>query len=667
MGGPSRTTSGDGIVNSDWFITNGGDGFWSAVDPENPDIVYAESQYAGMVRYDKKSTEAIDIRPEPGKGENTYKWNWDTPLLISPHKNTRIYCAANVVFRSDDRGDNWEVISPDLTTGVDRNSFPVMDKYWGVDALAKDRSTSLFGTIVSLTESPLKENLLYVGTDDGLVQVSEDAKTWRASKNFPGVPEYTYISDVLASRFNENVVYASFNNLLRDDFKPYILKSEDKGKSWKSITANLPENGSVWTIAEDFENPNLLFAGTEFGFFFTIDGGKKWIKLQNGLPDIAVRDICLQKRESDIVIATFGRGFYVMDNYAPLRKVTNEMLEQEAFLFDTRDGLSYIEAPERYGTGTTYFKAPNPEFGVAFTYYIKEVPKTLKDIRKDKESELFKASKQISIPSDSVLNLEQRETAPYLIFSITDESGTEVRKLTKSAGKGVQRINWDLRYQSITTLKADKFNAAMKQQSSTLVMPGKYKVSMSLVTRDGIKQLSQPIEFNAIALRNTSLPIQDRAELVAFQKKAGELTRTVRGTYQYLNELIKQVTSLKQAALLTPGAGYELVTKADKILNDLDAISLKFERRSNFPSTEENQPSPVTINERLSTLLYTHWRSTSKLTKNELRSYEILKDEFPVVYNEIKRISSEDVKKLEAEIEKIGGAVTPGRLPEIRY
>lgn len=666
MGGPSRTISSDGIVNSDWFITNGGDGFWSAVDPENPDIVYAESQYAGMVRYDKKSGEAIDIRPEPGKGEKTYKWNWDTPLFISPHKNTRLYTAANMVFRTDDRGNNWEVISPDLTTGIDRNTFPVMDKYWGVDAVAKDRSTSLFGTIVSLAESPAKENLLYAGTDDGLIQITEDAKTWRKAGSFPGVPEYTYVSDVLPSRFNENVVYASFNNHKRDDFKPYILKSEDKGKSWKSISATLPENGSVWSLAEDFENPNLLFAGTEFGFFFTVDGGNKWLKLQNGLPDIPVRDIFLHKREGDIVIATFGRGFYILDNYTPLRKVTNEMLSQDAFLFDAKDGLMYIEMAGRYGTGSTYYKASNPDFGVTFTYFIKEVPKTLKDIRKEKEDALFKDGKPIPIPSDADLNIENREVAPYLVFSITDEKGNEVKKLTKSAGKGLQRINWDLRYSSISTLKADKFNAAIRQQSSSLVMPGKYKVSMMMITRDGVKPLASPIEFNAVALRNTTLPAEDRAELVAFQLKAGELTRTVRGTYQYLNDLIKLVTTLKQSALITPGAGFELLSKADIILNALDKISLKFERRSNFPSTEENPPSPVTINERLSTLLYTHWRSTSKLTKNELTAYSVLVDEFPPIYEEIKRLAEFDVKMLEAELDKLGGHVAPGKLPELK-
>ncbi len=665
MGGPSRTTSSDGIVNSDWFITNGGDGFWSAVDPENPDIVYAESQYAGMVRYDKKSGEAIDIRPEPGKGEKTYKWNWDTPLFISPHKNTRLYTAAQVVFRTDDRGDSWEVISPDLTTGKDRNEFPLMDKYWGVDAVAKDRSTSLFGTIVSLAESPAKENLLYAGTDDGLIQVTEDAKTWRKAGSFPGVPEYTYVSDVLPSRFNENVVYAAFNNHKRDDFKPYILKSEDKGKSWKQISATLPENGSVWSLAEDFENPNLLFCGTEFGFFFTVDGGKKWIKLGNGLPDIPVRDIHLQKKHGDIVIATFGRGFYIIDDYTPLRSVTNKLLEKDAHIFGVRDGLMYIEAAGRYGTGNTYYKAPNPEFGVNITYYIKEVPKTLKDIRKAKEAELFKEGKPVPIPTDAELGAEKREVAPYVLVWIEDEAGQTVRKLTKPAVKGVQRINWDLKFQSVTTLKADKFNANMRTQSSNLVMPGKFSVTMFMVDRNGVSPLGERVQFNAVALRYTTLPAADRAELVKFQSDVREVSRVVRGTYEYLNDLIKKVNGLKQSALHSPGTGTEMLTRADRILDTLNVLLLKFERNSNFPSAEENPPSPVTINERLTTLLWTHWRSTSGVTKNERVAYDVLTTEFPPLYEAIKKLAEVDVKNLEAELDSVGGYLTPDKLPDL--
>ena len=252
-----------------------------------------------MVRFDRKSGEAINIRPEPAKGELTYKWNWNTPLIISPHSHTRLYTVANFVFRSDDRGNNWKKISSDITAQIDRNTWKVMGKYWSIDAVRKDVSTSLYGMAVALDESPVKENLLYVGTDDGVIQVSEDAKTWRKIDEFPEVPKYTYVSDIMASKFDENTVYAAFDNIKRDDFKPYVLVSHDKGKNWESISSNLPKNGSVHTIEQDFKNPNLLFVGTEFGVFFSTNAGKKWIQLKAGLPDIAVDDIAIQKRESD--------------------------------------------------------------------------------------------------------------------------------------------------------------------------------------------------------------------------------------------------------------------------------------------------------------------------------------------------------------------------------
>lgn len=666
LGGPSRTISSDGIVNSDWFMTNGGDGFWSAVDPENPDIVYAESQYGGMVRYDKKSGEAIDIRPEPIKGEKTYKWNWDTPLLISPHKNTRIYVAANFVFRSEDRGDSWERISDDLSTGTDRNTFPVMGKYWSSDAVAKDKSTSQFGMVVSLAESPKKENLLFAGTDDGVISVTEDGKTWVSYNKFDGIPEYTYVSDVLPSAFDENVVYAAFNNHKRDDFKPYILKSTDKGKTWKSIASNLPQNGSVWTIAEDPVNPNLLFAGTEFSIFFTIDGGEKWFKLGSGLPDIPVRDIAIQKREGDLIIATFGRSFYVMDDYTPLRSVTKEMLEKDAHLFTPRDALMYMESWARYGVGDNYYKAPNPEFGASLTWYIKDVPKTMKAARKEKEKELFKESKPIPQLTDSIRIAEEREVAPYLVFTFTDESGNEIARINKPASKGINRLTWDLRYPDLMTLKADKFDATAKVNTSNLVMPGKYSVSLAMITRDGMKQLAGPVEFSAVALRNTTLPAADRAALVAFQKKAASLVRVIRGTRSYLNDLITKANSMRQAISNTPGTSYDLLTRATKLYHELDDLLMKFDRRSAFPSNEENPPSQVTVMERVGIMLYTHWKSTSNLTKNELRAYDILVDEFPPLYNRIKEIGEKEIPALEAEVEKYGGPVTPGRLPELK-
>ena len=665
MGGPSRSISGSGVVSDEWFPTNGGDGFWSQIDPVDPNIVYAESQYGGMVRFDRKSQEAIDIRPEPRKDELTYRWNWNTPLILSPHSHTRLYCAANKVFRSDDRGNTWQVISEDLTAQIDRNTWPVMGKYWSYDAVAKDKSTSLYGTIVSMDESPLKENLLYVGTDDGVIQVTTDAgKTWTKTDKFPGLPDNTYVSDLMASRFDENVVFASFDNILRDDFKPYIFKSSDKGRTWTSIAANLPVNETVHSIQQDFVNPDLLFVGTEFSFYFSNDGGKIWVQLKNGLPSIPVRDIALQKRESDLALATFGRGFYIMDDYSPLRTINKDMLEKDAHIFPVKDALMYIPSDTKYGQGSTYFIAKNPDFGAVFTYYLKDAPKTLKSLRQDRESKLFEKGERIPQPTAQELRAEREEVAAYLTFTITDESGNEICRINKAPSTGINRINWDLRYHDLSPVDGkEKYDPFAASRSGIPVMPGKYKVSLSITVRDTIKQLAGPVEFNAVALKNTTLPAADRAAVVAFQKKVAELTRVMRGTDQYAEDLLKRTYALQAALNAVPGANTELRARISNASKQLEDVMLKFNNKSDSPSDEENPPAPVTLYNRLWKMAWAHWGSTGAPTQTQQDAYKILMDEFPPVYDQIRRIGETDLPQLEKEVEKLGAPATPGRLP----
>jgi len=668
FGGPSRNTSGAGVLTDDWFVTNGGDGFWSQIDPVEPNIVYAESQYGGMVRYDRKSEEALDIRPEPREGEDSYKWNWNTPLLLSPHSHTRLYVAANKLFRSDDRGNSWQVISDDLTAKIDRNKWPVMGKYWPIDAVQKDVSTSLYGTIISLDESPVKENLLYIGTDDGLIQVAEDAgKNWTKMDRFPGVPENTYVSDLFASRFDENVVFASFDNILRDDFKPYLLKSADKGKTWTSIAGNLPENGTVHTIVQDFIEPDLLFVGTEFGCFFTIDGGKNWIQLKAGLPSIQVRDMAIQKREHDLVLGTFGRGFYILDDYSPLRQLKKENLDRSGYLFPVKDALMYLPTDVKYGQGSTVYIAKNPDFGAVFTYCIKDVPKTKKDIRKEKETALFKKGEPVPQPSEAELRTEKLEIEPFLTFTVTDASGSPVRIIRKSPAKGINRLNWDLRYQSTRLVDADKFDPLADNGSGVLAMPGKYKVSMSLTAGGETQLLAGPVEFNAVVLSNTTLPADNRGEMFAFHKKVAEITRVMQGTENYAGFLYKRVSTILQALNSTPNASPDLVKKAMEIKMQLDEIlNVKFNRNTAKPSDEENPPAPVPLNSRLGKLSWISWTSTSNPTQGQRDAYKILGDEFPPVYNEVKHIGETEVPQLEKALENLGAPPTPGRLPEWR-
>lgn len=667
FGGPSRNLNYDGVASSEWVTTLGGDGFWQAIEPTNPDIVYSEYQYGNIYRYDKKSGESINIKPQPRKGEDTYKWNWNTPFFISPHSPTRIYIAANKVFRSDDRGQSWSVISDDITAQVDRNTWPVMDRYWGVDAVVKDVSTSLFGMAVSLEESRVKEDLVYVGTDDGVIQVTEDAGgSWTKVSAFPGVPEYTYVSDILASKFDENVVFATFDNHKRDDFKPYVLKSTDKGRSWVSIAANLPENGTVHSIQQDHVNPDLLFVGTEFGIHYSSDGGQVWTQLKSGIPTIAVKDIAIQERENDLVLATFGRGFYIMDDYTPLRSFTKEMADSSAFIFDIKDALMYVQRSRGgYGSGSNVYIANNPEFGATITYYIKESPKTLKQERQKMEKELVKDKKPIPIPTLEELRAEENEVKPHLIFTITDENGNLVRKLTEGVGTGINRLNWDLRYPNTrpVNLRGGKYNPTSTGGSGMLVLPGTYYVSIAQYHRGEVTELAGPKAFVVKSLDNATLPAENREELVAFQKDLAELYRVISGSEDFADGLMERTRHAKQAAQQTVGATQELMAKIVDVENQLDDIFWKFNGQQPKASREENLPAPPSINERLGSMAWVHYRSTSGVTQSQRDQFAILREEFPPVLEALRAIYETSLPEIEKELEEIGAPYTPGRIP----
>lgn len=661
LGGPSRTIRRTGIHNEDWIITNGGDGFQSRIDPENPDIVYAQAQYGWIVRYDKQSGEAISIKPQPPAGE-AYRWNWNAPLVISPHSNTRLYFGANKLFRSNDRGNTWEVISPDLTRQIDRNTLPVMGKIQSVDAVAKNASTSLFGSIVEITESPLQEDLIYIGTDDGLIQVTEDAgENWTKYTKFGNVPEMTYVSSLLASRHDANTVYACFDGRKNNDLKPYILKSTNKGKSWTSLTNNLPDRGTVYTIVEDPVNPDLLFIGTEFALYFTIDGGQKWVKLGGGLPVTQIRDLAIQERETDLVAATFGRSFYILDNYAPLRTVTPELLNQESHLFAVKDALMYIEERGKGNLGTAKYGAENPPIAAIFTFYLKDKILTLKEQRQKAEKEAEEAGKTVPYPSWDELYAEDNEEAPYLLFTVHDEDNNVVRRIKAPAKAGIQRVEWDLRYPSTFPLDNPRSTFA-DEPSGMFVAPGTYSVSVAKVVRGEKTDLNQTQEFNVVPLNNTTLPAADRDKVVAFQTQVAELGRSVYGAASIAEELKKRIQVIEDALFQTPDATEEMFAKARKIEQTLDEILLKLNGNESISSRNANQVPYIT--DRMGSLMWGFYRSTGMPTQTFLDQMEIIQNEFEPLYNQLIDLRDKDIKQLEEQMELIEAPYTPGRMPE---
>lgn len=665
IGGPSQNLSSEGVTSCDWYTTVGGDGFWGMVDPENPDIVYSEYQYGNLYRYDRKSGERLYIRPQPGENELTYRWNWNTPFLISPHNHKRLYIAANYVFRSDDMGQTWQKISPDLTRNMDRNFKPCMGKYWPFDTPGKDVSTSLWGTIVAMDESPLVEGLIYVGTDDGLVQVTEDGgKHWRKIDKIGNVPEYSYVSDILADRFDPNTVYVTFDNHKQNDFKPYVFVSHDRGRTWKSISSDLPEKGTVYTIAQDFKDKNLLFVGTEFGVFFSYNGGKNWVQLKSGLPTIAVYDMAIQENKSDLVLATFGRGIYILDDYNPLRFLNKKFLDSTAYIFPIRPSYIYIQKSGKYGQGTNHFIAKNPDFGVTFYYYLKQAPKSSRQLRHEREKKLWEQGKPIPQITWKQYEQEGKEEPSYLLFTIYDSAGNVVRKITAKPQKGIHRVTWNLRYPSPKPIEQDKFEPFKKDNGGILVMPGKYYVSMALYDKGTYKPLFGKVAFRVKPLHNRTIS-GDMNQIVAFEQQVSQMSRVVLGAMKYANELMKRVKSVKQAILATPEATPELMSQVQRIEKQLDSVIFVFKGVKPKASYEEIPPHKWPIYERLQYLIYAHYESLGPITTTEKQQLQILQKQVPSQIQALKTLTQQ-LKTVEKQLDNLKAPWTPGRLIELK-
>lgn len=673
VGGPSRTMNAHGIADSDWFITTGGDGFHSQVDPEDPNTVYAESQYGGLVRFDRATGQEVGIQPKEAKGEPPLRWNWDSPVLVSSHQHTRIYFAANRVFRSDDRGDHWRAISPDLTRQIDRNKLPIMGKIWGPDAVAKGQSTSFYGNIVAFAESPFDENVLYVGTDDGLIQVTEDGGAhWRKIESVHGVPDRTYVTRLAASSHDAHTVYVSFDNHKNGDFKPYVFKSTDNGKSWTSISSNLPENGPVLAIAEDYVNPKLIFLGTEFGLWFTIDGGQKWVQLKAGLPTIAIRDAVIQKREGDLVLASYGRGFYVLDDISPLRTLTAEELNKEAALITPRNSLLYIPSRPLGGRGKafmgeSYFLAENPPYGAAFTYYLKEKYKSLKEQREEKEKEASKKTNGnpysvLPYPSRDELRQEAEAEAPSVWLTITDSTGALVRRIPASNSAGFSRTTWDLRYppSQLPPERAED-NPFNFGPQGRLVMPGQYSVRLSKKVNGQWTDLTGPQTFELYVDGSEKMSAADRSKLGAFQKKIASLDRAESGALDFANELKGKLKQMKRALVDTPADTTQQIAKLDQIDHSLDQLLISL--RGDVAIERLNEQVPLSIGDRIDAIFENERLSTAAPTGTDESSYEVAAAEFANVLPQLKKLAQQTTE-LETEMERLGSPWTPGRIPE---
>ena len=564
QGAPSRTENIHGVRNSDWFVVLGGDGHQPATEPGNPNIVYAQWQRGNLNRHDRITGENINIKPQPEIEEETERFNWDAPVLISPHNPKRLYFASQRVWKSEDRGDSWQTISNDLTQNIKRIQTTFYGKKQKWDNPWDMYAMSNYSTITSLSESPIKEGLIYIGTDDGIIQVTEDGGSKWRKVNFDkikGLPKTAFVNDIKADLHNENIVYAAFDNHKYGDFSPYLFKSKDKGKTWKSISNNIPDRTLLWRIVQDHKNPDLLFLGTEFGIYFTNQKNHKWIKLKSGMPNIAVRDLAIQKRENDLVAGTFGRGIYILDDYSSLR-YNNIQETKEAKIFTPRESYWYIQkrvlgGRKKASQGDNYFTADNPPFGVEFTYYITNKYLSKKDQRMKKEKELEKNEREVQVPEWSQLDKENQEIKPNIWLFIYSKENKIIKKIKAKNKKGFNRVNWDLTSESQTTISSENRE---KNASGHMIAPGTYYAELFKQIEGDFKSITDKIEFKIKPIRKKHLDGSDYNIVVDFWENIHKIwneTEDLSNSIKYEKENIEIMLK-----------SYKRANKIDKEINE---------------------------------------------------------------------------------------------------
>lgn len=666
LGGPSQTINSSGIANRDWFFTWGGDGFETQVDWKNTDILYSQSQFGGLIRYNRKTGERLFIKPYE-ESDTAYRFDWDAALLLSQHDNHRLYFGGNLLLKSDDQGSHWKQISPDLTRGVPQKMMRIMDKSWSIDELSSKGSMA---QILTIAESPLDENVLYAGSGDGLIHYTRNGGEQWSKAKVKGLPEFANIRQIIASRHDVNVAYAACSNFLAGEYAPYLYKTTDGGANWTSINTDLPENGCTYTIGEDHEDPDLLFVGTQYGVFVSNTKAAKWVKLSMGIPNTLVMDLDIQRDEDDLVVSTFGRGVFILDNYSSLRTLDTKTIRSEAALFPVADGRMYVEA-DPFGfpgvgfQGWNFYTAKNPAVGAVIDYYIKEKPESLKEKRRKSEKDLQEEGKDIDYPDFSMRRAEAEQMDPFLLFTIRDEDGNPIRKIKKEVGKGLNRLVWDFRYSPPTAVQLEPFDDSVPWNSPPqgyMAMPGKYSVEMGIFENRAYQLLSSPQEFNCVPLVMDGMEISDKAALDEFNEKVAELAVLLNGAEAHRNYLSQRLPFLEKAIIEGVKVDPGLLLSVKEVEQQIAALGRVINGDRLRASYEG--ATPMSVKGRIDLITSALWSTTAAPTGTFKRAYAEAEEQVNEVLEGLKLIN-DTVKNLEKELDKAGAPYTPGRIPEI--
>ena len=647
--GPAATNRRQGIANRDWRVVIGGDGHDCAIDPKDPNIIYGESQQGYLRRYDRRTGETVDIRPQPAADGTDLRFNWDSPIEISFHDNKRLYFGSKKLFRSDDRGDSWTAISSDLSRNQNRLTLKIMGGFWGIEDSWDLFAMSQYNNITSIGESPLDEKLIYIGTDDGLIQVTEDGgKTWRKIDLIDGVPKMAFVNDIKACHHDKDTVFVCLDNHKYGDYAPYIIKSTDRGKTWTHMTNGIPDRHLIWRIIQDHEKPGLMFLGTEFGVYATVDGGKNWFKFSNGLPTIPFRDLEIQRRENDLVGATFGRGFYVLDDYSPLREISSETMKKPFHLFKIKDVKQFPRADFLGGRqgfqGDSFFTTPNPPYGATFTYLNKESYKSAKAKRKEAEAKAKKEGVEVPVPSIEQLEAEANESAPQLVFTILDKSDKVIQRIKAGSSNGMSRVTWNLR-----------------DRRGIEVAPGTYRVSVERVHKGESKSLQKAVPFKVVRCIDPTLPGGNRQMIVDYFKQVDGLQRKIMAVSREMTAADERLTEIESAISQSGETHYDLVKsvnslrgQARKINNGL--FGSGFEQRTG----RDAKPSIMTRIRNASGSRF----GLSPPTKTHRQSFKMAQQMYAKMYPNANKFLSVDMKKLVQKARMAGLPIKGSPIPK---
>jgi photosystem II stability/assembly factor-like uncharacterized protein len=621
-GGVSAVRSYLGIANADWFLIGGGDGFASFADPNDPDTIYTEAQQGSIVRVNRRTNERKTIKPEAPAGSDPLRWNWNTPMMLSPHDSNTLLAGANRLLRSADRGQSWEAISPDLTAQQDREEFSLMGVRARDFTSAKNDGVAQWPTLTTIAESPRQRGVYYTGADDGTVHASRDAgKSWtNISDRFPGLPRGTYVGELSPSAADAGTVYASFDGHRSNDYGVYVYGSRDFGQTWTRLSSGMPAGHVVRTIKEDLRNPDVLYVGTEFGLFVSLDRGAGWARLKSNLPTVPIYDIAQHPRDNDLILGTHGRSIWILDDLTPIQQAGKVPGNRHA-LFDLRPARQFNRAHDRWWmAGDRKFYGTNPPFGAIMNY---RLAGNAKDVR----------------------------------FTVRDGSGAVIRTLHGGipTSPGIHRVVWDLRYDPVQAGGAESqgpeppqigpdqqrshsFQNVPRAEVDPLlapfVIPGDYRVTLTVDGTDaGVKAVTVLPDWLV------EITDADRKTLLDTTLGLHELQKTAADGARAVSEVTQQVKLLSGVLGQADGSA-ERVAGA---IRQLDERLTSLRRQFGVTGQGEVQRGGRGLPGRIGGLKSQIMASTSLPTELQLRSRSELQQELDKAVAAVNAVINSDL------------------------